>query len=96
MAPREHASFFCTVLHVEPFHWIAGEAPRQVNDTRSAVRVQCRHMGELYSCTIASGVEGDRLLFPKRVPRVAAGQTVALYDGDWCLGNAVVAAARKH
>jgi tRNA-specific 2-thiouridylase len=75
-------------LRSEPAHWVAGAAPA----TAFACQAQVRHRQAPQDCDVEVSPSGElRVAF--RIPQraVAPGQSVVLYDGDECLGGAVIA-----
>ena len=75
-------------LHSEAAHWIAGQPPA----ARFACTAQTRYRQPDEACEVAvldDGTLAVRFERPQRA--VTPGQSVVLYDGDNCLGGAVIA-----
>ncbi len=76
------------VLHSEEAHWVAGSPPA----TRFPCTAQTRYRQPDEACEVE--VLGDGRLvvrFARPQRAVTPGQSVVLYDGDNCLGGAVIA-----
>ncbi len=88
---HEHPLLFRTRLRASGLHWI-GEAPPGFADgapLRCRAKIRYRHAEQ--PCTArATGDGGIEVAFdePQRVP--TPGQYVVLYDGERCLGGAVI------
>jgi tRNA-specific 2-thiouridylase len=75
-------------LWSEPAHWIAGDAPV----ARLACTAQVRYRQHSQSCEVDTMEDGTlRVRFEHPQRAVTPGQSVVLYDGDHCLGGAVIA-----
>ncbi|MDQ3269148.1 MAG: tRNA 2-thiouridine(34) synthase MnmA [Pseudomonadota bacterium] len=75
-------------LQTEPAHWIAGSAPAQRFDCAA----QTRYRQAEEACDVL--VRDDTTLevrFHRPQRAVTPGQSLVLYDGDVCLGGAVIA-----
>ncbi len=83
--PMLHSAGICAI---EP-HWIAGEAPAL--PARLAAKTRYR-MADA-PCEIAPTVDGLRATFDEPQFAPTPGQYLVLYDGDVCLGGAVIASA---
>ncbi len=80
---------FSNRLWSERAHWIAGTAPA----TRFACSAQTRYRQQDEACEVE--VRGDGTLavvFERPQRAVTPGQSLVLYDGEVCLGGAVIAA----
>ncbi len=78
-----------TTLRSETAHWIAGSAP----SSRFTCRAQTRYRQQDEPCEVRVADDGHldvRFARPQRA--VTPGQSLVLYDGDICLGGAVIAA----
>ena len=76
-------------LRSEPAHWIAGQPPA----ARFACTAQTRYRQPEEACQVSvldDGTLDVRFDRPQRA--VTPGQSVVLYDGEVCLGGAVIAA----
>jgi tRNA-specific 2-thiouridylase len=65
-------------------HWIAGAPPA----LPARVRARVRYRQPLQECVVADG--GARVDFDRPQRAVTPGQFVVWYDGDRCLGGAVI------
>ena len=73
-------------LVVENFHWLSGVRP----GTDKLV-VKLRHGAQRYDATIAYKEGKGMIQLSGRDQGIASGQFAVFYDGDVCLGNAVIA-----
>jgi tRNA-uridine 2-sulfurtransferase len=72
----------------EPAHWIAGDPPAR----RFACTAQTRYRQNDEPCTVEVGADGSlAVTFARPQRAVTPGQSLVLYDGDACLGGAVIA-----
>ena len=79
----------CREFATEPAHWVAGSPP----GIDFACTVKTRYRQPDQACTVAVGTDGRcrvRTEAPQRA--VTPGQSAVFYDGDTCLGGAVIAA----
>lgn len=77
-----------TALHSETMHWIAGAPPAQRFDCTA----QTRYRQADEACTVEVASDGHlRVRFARPQRAVTPGQSVVLYQGDVCLGGAVIA-----
>ena len=77
-----------TLLQSECAHWVAGHAP----GAHFACAAQTRYRQSAEPCAV--DVESDGTLtvrFERPQRAVTPGQSVVLYDGDLCLGGAIIA-----
>lgn len=83
----EHPALFCNELHARSIVWSDGIGPEL--PFRCAAKVRYRQ--EDQSCVIESGGL-DRLKVSFDLPQraVTPGQSVVFYDGEHCLGGAVI------
>jgi tRNA-specific 2-thiouridylase len=80
---------FSRRLWTEPAHWIAGAPPA----TRFSCTAQTRYRQRDDACEVETRPDGSlavRFAQPQRA--VTPGQSLVLYDGEVCLGGAVIAA----
>ncbi len=85
----ESAWLRSTTTWTEPAHWIAGSPPA----TRFRCHAQTRYRQHEEACEVMideTGALQVRFAFPQRA--VTPGQSLVLYDGEVCLGGAVIAA----
>jgi tRNA-specific 2-thiouridylase len=77
-----------TRLRSETMHWVAGGAPA----TRFDCHAQTRYRQAAEACTVHVLEDGTLdIQFERPQRAVTPGQSVVLYDGDDCLGGAVIA-----
>jgi tRNA-specific 2-thiouridylase len=80
---------FSNRLWSERAHWIAGTAPA----TRFACSAQTRYRQQDEACEVEVREDGTLAVVFERPQRaVTPGQSLVLYDGEVCLGGAVIAA----
>ncbi|QNR95862.1 tRNA 2-thiouridine(34) synthase MnmA [Stenotrophomonas sp. 169] len=86
---RESPWLMSTVLVSETAHWIAGAPPAR----RFTCTAQTRYRQPDEDCTVNVRDDGTLLVtFPRPQRAVTPGQSLVLYDGEVCLGGAVIAA----
>ena len=77
-----------TTLTSEPAHWVAGSAPAQ----RFSCTAQTRYRQPDEPCDVTVRDDGTlEVHFDRPQRAVTPGQSLVLYDGDVCLGGAVIA-----
>ncbi|MFD2110978.1 tRNA 2-thiouridine(34) synthase MnmA [Thiorhodococcus fuscus] len=82
-----HPLLMSRELHALRPHWISGQAPR----TPYRCRARLRHRQPLQSCTLLEvDATGCRVGFDAPQRAITPGQSVVFYDGDECLGGAVI------
>ena len=78
-----------TRLQSEAAHWIAGSAP----STAFTCSAQTRYRQQDEACEVRVSDDGHLdVRFDRPQRAVTPGQSLVLYDGDTCLGGAVIAA----
>jgi tRNA-specific 2-thiouridylase len=82
----EHPLLYNNGLEASQIHWINGEAPAPV--FRCNAKTRYRQADQ--ACEVT--VDGDRMKIDFDEPQraITPGQSVVLYDGDVCLGGAVI------
>ena len=86
---RESRWLMSTELVSESAHWIAGAPPA----TRFECTAQTRYRQPDEACTVQVRDDGSlHVRFPTPQRAVTPGQSLVLYQGDVCLGGAVIAA----
>jgi len=76
-------------LRSEAAHWIAGSPP----STRFTCIAQTRYRQPAEDCDVQVLADGSLAVrFGRNQRAVTPGQSLVLYDGDACLGGAVIAA----
>ncbi|KAI8917563.1 tRNA methyl transferase [Powellomyces hirtus] len=92
---RSHPSLFRSKLEVKKFHWIAGCAPPQFDETGTLqIFAKYRYLPAILTRAADKddkdgGISYD-ITFRDPQLSVAVGQHVALYDGDVCLGGGAI------
>ncbi|MDX1609572.1 MAG: tRNA 2-thiouridine(34) synthase MnmA [Halofilum sp. (in: g-proteobacteria)] len=85
---HDHPWLFSSGLESEPPSWIAGRAPALPLRCQAQVRYRQRP----FECVVdAADGGGLRVRFERAQRAVTPGQSVVLYDGERCLGGAVIA-----
>ncbi|MES2859788.1 MAG: tRNA 2-thiouridine(34) synthase MnmA [Pseudomonadota bacterium] len=78
---------YSTTLRSEPMHWIGGVPPAQ----RFECGAQTRYRQPDEACTVEVAGDGClRVRFARPQRAVTPGQSLVLYDGETCLGGAVI------
>ena len=85
----DHPSLHCRGLRAADAHWVSGRAPAAT----FACAAKVRYRQPDVACQVT--VEGDALdvRFAEPLSGAAPGQYVVFYDGEECLGGAVIMAA---
>jgi tRNA-specific 2-thiouridylase len=90
----EHPLLYSDGLRGEQLHWIAGTPPVPTDRLPFACLCRLRHRQPLQRCTL---VEYDsdlcRVRFAEPQRAVTPGQSVVFYQGEVCLGGAVITTA---
>ena len=87
---HNHPSLFHSALSAEQAHWISGETP--VWPLRCHAKIRYRQQDQ--ACTV-SMASGQRLQVDFEQPQraISAGQSIVFYQGDECLGGAIISQA---
>lgn len=89
---HDHPRLYSDALVTEMPDWIAGTAP--VLPLRCEAQVRYRQRP--FRCVVDAGTDrGLHVRFDEPQRAVTPGQSVALYDGERCLGGAVITAAHR-
>jgi tRNA-specific 2-thiouridylase len=79
---------YSKTLWSETAHWIAGAPP----SSRFQCQAQTRYRQPDQACEVVVGDDGAlEVRFKDAQRAVTPGQSLVLYDGDICLGGAVIA-----
>lgn len=85
---HDHPLLLSSALRGGPIHWIAGQAPGALPFD---CRARLRHRQPLQACRIVAwGAQGCAVRFNEPQRAAAPGQSVVFYQGDECLGGAVI------
>jgi len=74
------------VFDIKKIHWLTSEPQRNQN----SFAVKLRHGAQRYSCTIDYNDGGATVTLSGRDQGIAPGQYAVFYDGDICVGSAVI------
>jgi tRNA-specific 2-thiouridylase len=78
----------CREFETEPAHWIAGSPP--ASEFRCSVKTRYRQADQ--DCTVILRTNGELCVNTDQAQRaVTPGQSAVFYDGEVCLGGAVIA-----
>ncbi len=83
---NDNPALFHRSLETAPPLWIAGVAPEFPLPCRAKVRYRQADQ----DCVVSAAPGGCRVDFRSRQRAVTPGQSVVFYDGDTCLGGAVI------
>jgi tRNA-specific 2-thiouridylase len=83
---HDHPLLLAAALLASQAHWIAGVAPR----LPLACHARCRHRQPLQACTVHVDRGILHVEFANAQRAVTPGQSIVFYDGNNCLGGAVI------
>jgi len=84
---------FSERLWTETTHWVDGAPPAAASEGRFRCTAQTRYRQQDEPCAVETGADGTLAVrFDRPQRAVTPGQSLVLYDGDVCLGGAVIAA----
>lgn len=84
----EHPLLYSDVVYCEPAAWVAGEP-----SVKSRLRAKTRYRQQDVACEVTLLADGEiEVRFDEPQRAVTPGQSLVLYDGDVCLGGAVIRA----
>jgi len=83
---HDHSGLYQKCLTASQIHWISGSAPQKEN-----LMAKIRYRAKDAPCRITD-LNGNEITVEFEEPRfaIAPGQSVVFYDGDVCLGGAVI------
>jgi tRNA-specific 2-thiouridylase len=82
----DHPALRCSGVHAAPAHWIAGATPA----LPLACTAKVRYRQPDAPCRVEAVADGLRVHFDEPLRGAAPGQYVVFYDGEECLGGAVI------
>ncbi len=84
---HEHESLYHSKLLTQEFHWIAGKPASSLDKLKAKTRYRQTDQ----ACTIHSVAENHyEITFNEPQWAITPGQSVVLYQGDTCLGGAII------
>ena len=86
---HDHPSLLSDALEAVDPHWISGQPPRWP----LLCQARTRHRQSIQSCRVDRSEAGLTVRFERPQRAITPGQFVAFYDGDVCLGGAVIQTA---
>jgi len=87
---HDHPWLHAPALRTEPPHWMTGEPPA----LPLACEAQIRYRQRPVRCTVFAAADGGLVArFAQEQRAITPGQSLVLYDGERCLGGAVIAEA---
>ncbi|WP_250460792.1 tRNA 2-thiouridine(34) synthase MnmA [Microbulbifer litoralis] len=89
---KHHPLLYATGLEASQTHWINGAAPADAPTERGLrCRAKTRYRQPDQDCTLWQSRDGDLVVeFDQPQRAITPGQSLVLYDGDICLGGAVI------
>ena len=90
---HDHPWLLSHRLVADDAHWIAGAAPPQ---GRYAAKTRYRQADAACALRRGSAADAVELVFDRPQWAVTPGQSAVVYDGEVCLGGAVIAASDAH
>ncbi|MFC6631701.1 tRNA 2-thiouridine(34) synthase MnmA [Microbulbifer taiwanensis] len=87
-----HPLLYATGLEATQTHWINGAAPAAVHAQEGLrCRAKTRYRQPDQDCTVKARENGDlQVTFDEPQRAITPGQSMVLYDGEICLGGAVI------
>jgi len=88
---HNHPTLFSSDLIAGQIHWISGHPPEQLLQSSFACHARIRYRQEDQACTLTLDNDNRiRAHFEQAQRAVTPGQSIVLYDGDVCLGGAII------
>lgn len=93
---REHPLLWSRQLETEPARWLAGGAPPVELDSPFRCQARIRHRHVPAGCLVTQRRDGSLTVrFEQAQWAPAPGQYVVIYDGEECLGGAVISSSAR-
>ncbi len=83
---NDHPALFTSSLESGDIYWVSGAAPH----TPLSCMAKVRYRQPDQACTISALGNGYRVVFEAPQRAVTPGQSVVFYQGELCLGGAVI------
>ena len=83
---NDHPLLFSQSLCCEDIEWIDGKGPEMPFTGKAKTRYRQRDQ----SCRVVREAAGYSVMFEEPQRSVTPGQSVCIYDDDWCLGGGVI------
>lgn len=84
---HDHPTLFRSSLQAHNIHWVQGSAP--ADSFRCTAKVRYRQQDQAATVTLGDG-DSLHIEFDNAVRAATPGQSLVLYDGDACLGGAII------
>ncbi len=84
---HDHPALFRSSLQAHNLHWVQGEAP--ASSFRCTAKVRYRQQDQSATVTLTDN-DTLHIEFDQAVRAATPGQSLVLYDGDACLGGAII------
>lgn len=88
---QDHPALFAPELIANEIHWIS-EPPNQW-PFKCTAKIRYRHLGA--ACTIWPDPQGLRVVFDEKQRAITPRQSIVFYEGDRCLGGAMILTSIK-
>ena len=83
---NENEDLFSSMLYTQQPSWVADEPPRLPLTCTAKIRYRQQDQ----NCTVSADQNGLKVDFEHPQRAVTPGQYVVFYDGDRCLGGAII------
>jgi tRNA-specific 2-thiouridylase len=88
---NDHPLLFSNSLRCDEIEWIDGKGP----ELPFTGKAKTRYRQSDQDCCVVREAAGYRVVFEAPQRSVTPGQSVCLYDGDWCLGGGVITSTAR-